>query len=108
MPWQVFTSAPLFSQMHAFAPEWAWGTWALICGSLIVISVFKGLYKWLYRSLGFAIWHWGTVSSLMWMGDWHNTGGVTYSFICIFCMYLYLNIKVNYNKMGEDIPNFYS
>lgn len=108
MPWSVFGSAALFSKMAEFAPEWAWGAWALTCGVLIILSVYNGLYKWLYRAMGFAVWHWSTVSTFMWWGDWRNTGGVTYSFVALMCIYLYINIKVNYKKYGEDIPNSYN
>ena len=104
----VFGSAPLFSKMHQFAPEWAWGTWATICGSLIIASVFKGLYKTLKHALGFAVWHWGTVSIMMWWGDWQNTGGITYTFIAILCAYSFFNIEFNFAKTGEETPNFYS
>lgn len=107
-PWETFTSAPVFSKLAQFVPEPMMGLWSLVCGLLIIGAVFRGLYKCLYLALGFAVWHWGTVSVLMWWGDWHNTGGLTYGFICLYCIYLYLNIKVNYSRYGEDIPNFYS
>lgn len=108
MPWSVFGTAPLFSKLERFAPEDAWGAWATACGTLVIFAVWKGLYKWLYRTLAFGIWHWCTVAGFMWWGDWHNTGGVTYSFVGFLFIYLYLNIKINYKQHGENIPNFYS
>lgn len=107
MPWETFGTAKLYSKMDEFAPEWAWGTWALICGALIIFAVAKGLYKTLSFAIGFAVWHWATVSSMMWWGDWQNTGGLTYSFITLYCIYAYLNIKINYVQFGEDIPDFH-
>jgi hypothetical protein len=102
-PVDVFGTAPLFSKMASFAPEWAWGSWAFTCGSFIILGVLKGMYKFLLGTLEFAIWHWGTVSMMMWWGDWENTGGITYSFVAVLCVYSYLNIKFNYvRKNGAD------
>lgn len=106
MPWPVFEHAVLFSKMSDFAPEWAWGCWSVTSGLLVIYGVFKGFYRILSWTLAFIGWHWFTVSSMMWWGDWQNTGGLTYSFICLLVVYCYLNIKVNYVKYGEDIPHF--
>ena len=108
MPWDTFGSAKLFSKMSEFAPEWAWGTWSILCGILLIIAIFKGLYSFLARTLMFSLWHWSAVSAMMWWGDWHNTGGLTYTFFAVYCAYRYFNIKINYVKFGEDIPNFYT
>jgi hypothetical protein len=106
MPWAVFGTAPLFSKMADFAPELAWGAWAFTCGLFIICGVLNGLYKLLSNALAFAIWHWGTVSIMMWWGDWHNTGGVTYSFVAIFCIYSWLNIRVNHVMRGNKQGSF--
>lgn len=103
----VFKSAPLFVKMAEFAPEWAWGAWAFLCGIFMIAGVLKGLYKFLAKTLAFSIWHWGTVSIMMWWGDWQNTGGITYTFVTILCAYSFLNIRINYVKHGEFIPHFY-
>ena len=101
LPHKTFTSAALFSKMGAFAPEWAWGTWAVTCGLAIIVSVFTNNYLWLSRAMAFAVWHWSTVSGMMWWGDWRNTGGLTYTFVSMYAVFVYLNIKINYVKFGE-------
>lgn len=104
----VFGTAPLFSKMAEFAPEWAWGAWATAAGILIILGVINGLYSVLARTLAFAAWHWTTVSIMMWWGDWHNTGGITYGFIALLFVYCYLNIKFNYVDTGHDQKYFAS
>lgn len=99
--WNVFPTSRVYSQASDFAPEWAWGTWSTLCGALILISLYKGSYKYLVRFLGFATWHWSTISTMFFWGDWQNTAGVTYGFIAIYCIYSYLNIKVNYDQPGK-------
>ena len=104
--WSVFEHAQLFSRMAQFCPEWAWGSWAMTAGILIIVGVARGFYKSLSWALGFTVWHWATVASMLWWGDWQNTGGLTYTAIAVFTTYAYLNIKVNQVKFGEDIPHF--
>lgn len=107
MPWRSFDSAKLFSKAAEFAPEWAWGTWATACGLFIIFAVFKGFYVILSKSLAFAIWHWVTVSGMLWWGDWTNMGGITYTFVGIYCIYCYMNIKINYVVNHEKTPSLY-
>lgn len=104
--WSVFGSALLYSKMMEFAPEWAWGVWSLTSGLLLIICVFRGYYSNLSRALMFISWHWATVAGFMWWGDWHNTGGITYTTVAIYSIYCYFNIKMNYVKYGTDTPHF--
>ena len=103
--WSVFGTADLYSKMREFAPEWAWGVWALTAGMLLVFCVFKGLYNNLSRALMFISWHWTTVAAFMWWGDWQNTGGVTYATVAIYSIYCYFNIKMNYADRGRNRPH---
>lgn len=104
--WSVFAHAALFNRMAQFAPEWAWGLWAMVAGTLVVCSVIRGLYKWLAWTLAFCVWHWATVAGMLWWGDWQNTGGVTYTFIAVYSAYAYLNVKVNIIRFGESMQHF--
>lgn len=96
--WDVFNSAPLFSKVQEFAPEWAWGTWAVCCGLLILAALHNSHAVLMSFALGFVTWHWFIISFLLWWGDWHNTGGLTYTFIGIYSAYAYLNWRVNFVK----------
>jgi len=96
--WAVFDSAPLFSRINQIAPEWAVGIFAVAVGIALMISVVKGSFKCLSAVLVACAWYWTITSGLMWWGDWRNTGGLTYSFIAIYSIYLHLNIKMNYVK----------
>lgn len=98
--WDVFSTANVYHRALEFAPEWAWGTWSTTCGALIILSLYTGAAKLLSRSLAFAVWHWGTVSIMLWWGDWQNTAGLTYTFIALYTIFAYLNIKTNYVRMG--------
>lgn len=105
LPWRVFDTAPLFYRLSDLAPEVAWGVLALTGGAMVICSAFKGSFKWLVVSLSLVSWHWALVSVFMWWGDWQNTGGLTYSFLCIYSIYSQINIKVNY--INEGIEHFH-
>lgn len=101
--WSVFGSARVFSRAVEFAPEWAWGTWSTLCGAIIIFAVLRGKFKTLSFALGFAIWHWSTVAGMLWWGDWQNTAGITYTYIAIWTVYAWLNIKINYVRKSDQI-----
>lgn len=98
--WTVFDRAPVYSKALEFAPEWAWGAWAALCGIGLIVSVFRRSSIFLASTSGFAIWHWTTVSGMMWWGDWQNTAGITYMFVGFYAIFVYLNIRVNYVRPG--------
>lgn len=99
--WDVFSRANVYSKAMELAPEWAWGTWSTICGASILVELLRGKFRWLVFSLGFAVWHWSTIAAMMWLGDWQNTAGVVYSYVAVYTIYAYLNIKVNYLNKGH-------
>lgn len=101
LPHDVFERAPLYFRMWQIAPEWAWGGWATICGFMIIVSIIKSNWKMMTKAMGFASWHWCTVAGMMWWGDWQNTGGLTYSFISLYAIYVFLNVKINYVKFPD-------
>ena len=98
--WEVFTRAAVYSKAIEFAPEWAWGTWSTTCGLTIILALVKHSPVWVVRASGFAIWHWFTVSGMLWWGDWQNTAGLAYLFVGLYAVYVFLNIKVNWVRQG--------
>lgn len=98
--WEVFTRAPVYHEALDLAPEWAWGTWASTVGIVLLLSLLSKNAKWLSRAALCSVWHWFTVSGMMWWGDWHNTAGVVYLFIGFYSLFVYLNTKVNFVKQG--------
>lgn len=98
--WHVFTSAPLYSALAGTVPaEWFWGCVAIICGCLTIRGAFRRSYNSLLIGAGAVGWHWFIISILYFVGDWHNTGGITALFLSLYAAYVYLNIKVNH-KFG--------
>lgn len=100
--WLTFGSARLFHFMGGFAPEWAWGIWSVVAGISVCVHTAKQNFCGMSRSLGFLFWHWFTVAWLLWIGDWQNTAGLTYSTIAAYSAYLFLNVRINfYGKVSN-------
>lgn len=98
--WHVFVSADVYMRALEFAPEWAWGTWATATGIAIMCAVWHRDAVMLSRAACFSVWHWFTVSVMMWWGDWQNTAGLVYMFIGFYAVFVFLNIRVNYVRQG--------
>lgn len=94
--WDVFSRAKLFSRMQQVCQyESVWGLLAITIGLLIIIAIRKDSIDCLITAMGLCAWYWFMISMLMWWGDWQNTGGWTYGFVCLSSAYLYLNLRHN-------------
>lgn len=99
--WDVFTRAPLFHALNTVAPEIVWGAVAVLCGMFMVWGVVKQSWRSLTSGSFVGFVHWLVISGGYFMGDWQNTGGITALAIAIFCGYIYLNLRVNWNNRDE-------
>lgn len=101
--WDVFTSAKLYSALYNFAPfttfippEIFWGCLAIICGLVTCRGALKRTYRTLTVGSGVMVWHWAMIATFYFIGDWHNTGGITSLVLACYAAFIYLNIKVNF------------
>lgn len=93
--WNVFSRAPLYSWMHALAPEWVWGLVAFVVGILMIHGVIRHSYRSLVTGALVGYFHWLMIAVMYFGGDWRNTGGITASIIAIYCAFIWLNITKN-------------
>lgn len=96
----AFDSAAIYGKAMQLAPEEVWGSVAFAIGAYILLSIYFTRAYHLARALKLATWFWFLVSFALWLGDWHNTGGLTYFFVGLYAVTAFLNIKVNYVKQG--------
>lgn len=106
--WDVFTHAPLYATLSAFAPEWTWGVIAIICGVLIIVGAIKMSYDSLVTGARVAFGHWLLIAIFYFVGDWHNTGGITSLFIAIYAAWVALNLKVNHSGNNKNMEDMFS
>jgi len=101
--WDVFGTAPIYREMSHIAPEWVWGTVAIVCGLMTAYGAWRPSYRTLTIGSGIAFAHWLTIAIFYFIGDWHNTGGITSLTFAIYAAFIYLNIRVNYKAGKLDI-----
>lgn len=76
--WEVFSPrAGLYSKMHEFMPEWAWGLHAFLIGIAILYGIIAHWPRGLWWGHIAGTYHWALIGGLYLFGDWHNTGALT-------------------------------
>lgn len=103
--WSVFSQAPLYHVLAQVAPEWFWGLVAITCGSFTIYGAIRRHYQPLVRGAIISGWHWLMISIFYFAGDPFNTGGITALTFCVYSVYIYLNLRVNY-KHDKKSKNF--
>lgn len=106
--WNVFDSAPLFIPLsHAFPAEWMCGVLAIVCGLSMIYGAYKRTYAPLIIGSFIGTLFWFVIMLFYFVGDWHNTGGISALTFCLYAAYVHLNIKVNHkhtkNTMNEMV-----
>jgi len=104
--WTVFTTAPLFNAMSVLAPEWVWGTVALIVGLVMLFGVIRMSYRSLILGASTGFYFWICASIAFFLGDWQNTGGITLLMIALYCGYIALNLRMNKVEFVESEVQF--
>lgn len=97
--WDVFTTAEAFRR--TLVPESFWGSLAIAVGILILWSSFEPKYRRLIVSLGLAAAFWGWASLTLLFGDWRNTAWITYGWVAVSSIAVYLNVRVNHANGHE-------
>lgn len=95
--WSVFAAADLYSVMATIAPEWAFGCFALLCGSAMVYGAHRRSYYAFTNGAVAVGFHWFLICLCYFLGDWQNTGGITALMLAVYASYLYLNVRVNFH-----------
>lgn len=101
--WNVFTQAALYSQLAMLAPEVFWGCLAIACGTVTCYGAIKRKYRPLTVGAQTAGWHWLMISIMYFLGDPLNTGGITALVFAIYAVFIYINLRVNFNDDRENM-----
>lgn len=96
--WSVFSTAPVYSALYHWAPEWAWGANAVFCGSITAWGALTRRDNSLLTGSFVAFIHWFLIALFYFAGDWMNTAGITALTLAIYAGFIHVNIKVNKGK----------
>lgn len=92
--WSVLNHSQVYEAMRIL-PEYFWGGVAFACGVGMIIGVLYNSYQSLKISAIVGFYHWFAITIFFFFGDWRNTAGITALTICIYCGFIYLNLRVN-------------
>ncbi len=93
--WSVFSHAPLYAAMAAFASEYFWGWTAIISGLFIIRGALKPSYYNIQLGAFIGFFHWIVITVFYFAADWQSTGGITSLTFAVYSAIVWLNIKVN-------------
>lgn len=97
--WNAFETARLYSALLAVLPEFCWGIFACIVGLTMCYGIVRNSYKSVARGAWAGFIHWFIIAGGYFIGDWQNTGGITAAMICVYCGFVYLNLRVNRDNL---------
>jgi len=99
--WKVFPESKQYDWMARVMPEWGWGIIALLVGCIMCYGVVRDSF----RSLSFGSFigavYWGLIATGYYIGDWRDTAGLTKTMICLYCGFIFLNIKMNKDRLVD-------
>lgn len=99
--WSVFHEAPQYSWLARVLSEYGWGGIAVGVGIVMVYGVIRNSFHSLsIGSLVGAVF-WGVIATGYYVGDWRDTAGLTKTMICLYCCFIFLNIRMNRDRLVD-------
>jgi hypothetical protein len=99
--WSTFHEAKQYDWMSRVMPEMAWGLTAIAVGVVMCVGVIKNSYHSLSIGSFIGAIYWGTVAAGYYIGDWRDTAGLTKTMICVYCAFIFLNIRMNHDRLVD-------
>lgn len=99
--WTVFTTAALYHEL-TIMPEWAWGLIAVAVGLTTCYGAIIQRPPFVFWGAAVAGWYWSVVAVFYYVGDWHNTGGITATIFAVYGLFVYLNVRVNWKAQHKQ------
>lgn len=99
--WSTFDEAKQYSWLHQVMPEWGWGGLAVCVGLVMCYGVMRDSFRSLSAGSFIGSVHWGVIATGYYIGDWRDTAGLTKTMICLYCAFIFLNIRMNRDRLVD-------
>lgn len=99
--WSTFPEGKQYDWLARVMPEWGWGLLALGVGSIMIYGVVRDSFRSLSIGSFTGAIYWGLISMGYYIGDWRDTAGLTKTMICLYCAFIFLNIRMNRDKLVD-------
>lgn len=99
--WSTFDEGKQFDWLAKVMPEWGWGGVATAVGIVMVYGVLRNSFHSLSTGSMIGSIYWGLIATGYYIGDWRDTAGLTKTMICLYCAFIFLNIRMNRDKLVD-------
>jgi hypothetical protein len=99
--WETFDEAKQYHWLQQVAPEWLWGSIALVAGTIMIYGVIRDSFKSLSIGSLVGTLFWGVIATGYYIGDWEDTAGLTKTMIALYCAFIWLNIRMNRDRLVD-------
>ena len=99
--WSTFKESKQFDWLAQVAPEWCWGVAALAVGIVMCYGVIRNSFNSLSIGSMIGTIYWGLIATGYYIGDWRDTAGLTKTMICLYCAFIFLNIRMNRDRLVD-------
>jgi hypothetical protein len=99
--WKVFPESPQYRWMAEVMPEMAWGIIAFVVGAIMCYGVIRDSFHSLSIGSFIGASYWGLIATGYYIGDWRDTAGLTKTMTCLYCCFIFLNIRMNRDRLVD-------
>lgn len=99
--WTTFNEGKQYDWLARVMPEWGWGAIAVAVGGVMVFGVMRDSFRSLSAGSLIGACYWGVIATGYYIGDWRDTAGLTKTMICLYCAFIFLNIKMNRDRLVD-------
>jgi hypothetical protein len=99
--WSTFAESKQFDWLGQVAPEWIWGFTAGVVGVVMCYGVVRNSFHSLSFGSFIGSIYWGIIATGYYIGDWRDTAGLTKTMICLYCAFIFLNIRMNRDRLVD-------
>jgi hypothetical protein len=99
--WSTFDESKQYDWLAQVMPEEGWGLVAIVVGAIMCYGVVRNSFRSLSAGSLVGTVYWGTVAMGYYIGDWRDTAGLTKTMICLYCAFIFLNIRMNRDRLVD-------
>lgn len=99
--WSTFNEGRQYDWLGRVMPEYGWGLIALTVGAVMIYGVLRNSYRSLSAGSLVGATYWGLIATGYYIGDWRDTAGLTKTMICLYCAFIFLNIRMNRDRLVD-------
>lgn len=99
--WSTFNESKQYDWLARVMPEWGWGVVAIIVGTVMCYGVLRNSFRSLSTGSLIGTCYWGVIATGYYIGDWRDTAGLTKTMICLYCAFIWLNIRMNRDRLVD-------